>query len=111
MTQLPRLFAALSDRTRLAIVERLLERGEQSAGDLADIADITAPAISRHLKVLRDAGLIRQRVDGTRRIYTAEPAPFQAISSWAISRRDFWEASLARLEAAIQHRHKETPDA
>jgi len=111
MTQLPQLFDALSDRTRLAIVERLLDRGEQSAGDLADIADITAPAISRHLKVLREAGIIRQRVEGPRRIYAVEPAPFQAISSWVIARRDFWEASLSRLEAAIRNRPEETSDA
>ena len=62
MTPLPNIFAALADPTRFAIVERLLAEGEQSAGELADIADITAPAISRHLRVLREAGLVTQRI-------------------------------------------------
>ncbi|MGB3148986.1 MAG: metalloregulator ArsR/SmtB family transcription factor [Paracoccaceae bacterium] len=101
MNNLPPIFAALSDATRFAIIERLLERGEQSAGDLADIADITAPAISRHLKVLREAGLVTQRIDGTRRIYAVAPEPMQAISRWTIAHRDFWEASLDRLARAF----------
>jgi DNA-binding transcriptional ArsR family regulator len=109
MARLPQIFAALSDATRFAIVERLLDKGEQSAGDLADVADITAPAISRHLKVLREAGVVHQRIDGQRRMYSAAPAPLQAISGWAIAHRDFWEASLNRLEAAIASNRKEKP--
>ncbi|MCU9849491.1 metalloregulator ArsR/SmtB family transcription factor [Defluviimonas sp. WL0024] len=108
MTRLPDLFAALADPTRFAIVERLLAEGEQSAGELADIADITAPAISRHLKVLREAGVVTQRIDGQRRIYAVTPEPLQAISAWAIAHRDFWEGSLDRLEAAIRNRRKES---
>lgn len=108
MPQLPEVFAALSDATRFAIVERLLDRGEQSAGDLSDIADITAPAISRHLKVLREAGIVHQRIDRQRRIYSVAPEPLQAISAWVIAHRDFWEGSLNRLEAALNTRRKET---
>ncbi|MDW4549335.1 metalloregulator ArsR/SmtB family transcription factor [Defluviimonas sp. D31] len=108
MTPLPDIFAALADPTRFAIVERLLAEGEQSAGELADIADITAPAISRHLKVLREAGLVTQRIDGQRRIYAVAPRPLQAISAWVIEHRDFWEASFDRLEAAIGNRRKES---
>ncbi|SPH24065.1 Transcriptional repressor SdpR [Defluviimonas aquaemixtae] len=108
MPQLPALFAALSDETRFSIVERLLGKGEQSAGDLADVADITAPAISRHLKVLREAGIVTQRIDGQRRIYAVAPESLQAISSWVIAHRDFWEGSLNRLEAAIENRRTES---
>ncbi|MCB2134929.1 MAG: winged helix-turn-helix transcriptional regulator [Rhodobacteraceae bacterium] len=107
MTRLPDYFAALSDSTRFAIVERLLARGEQSAGDLAHVADITAPAISRHLKILREAGVITRRVDGQRRIYAVAPEPLEAISGWVDAHRKFWEASLDRLEAAINNRRKE----
>lgn len=66
MPELIRHFAALGYPTRFAVVERLLKNGEQSAGALQDVADVSAPAISRHLKVLREAGLIQQRVDGQR---------------------------------------------
>jgi DNA-binding transcriptional ArsR family regulator len=107
MQPLHSLFAALSDETRFAIVTRLLDAGEQSAGELCDVADITAPAISRHLKVLREAGVVTQRIDGQRRIYSVAPEPLAAISSWVIAHRAFWEGSLNRLEAAIKNRKKE----
>ena len=94
-------FAALGDPTRLAIVERLLERGEQSAGALLDAAPISPPAISRHLKVLRMAGVIEQRIDAQRRIYSVRPEAVRTISVWTEGHRAFWEGSLARLEAAI----------
>lgn len=94
-------FAALGDGTRFAIVERLLAEGELSAGDLQDVADISAPAISRHLKVLREAGLISQRVDKQRRIYAVQPAAVRAINGWTMDHADFWNASLERLAMAL----------
>lgn len=104
MTQLPKTFAALADETRFAIVERLMQSGAQSAGDLSDIAPISAPAFSRHLKVLREAGLVTQTIDKQRRIYAIQPEAMQAISDWVISRREFWEGSLDRLEKALTQR-------
>lgn len=101
MSSLPPLFAALSDPTRFAIVERLLAEGECAAGDLADVADISAPAISRHLRTLREAGVIRQRVAGTRRIYSVEPRAMQSIVAWTMDHRTFWEGSLDRLARAF----------
>ncbi len=103
MTDLPKTFAALSDETRFAIVERLLDEGAQSAGDLADVAPISAPAVSRHLKVLRESGVIEQRIAGQRRIYSVRPDMMQAISNWVISHRAFWEGGLNRLEKALKH--------
>ena len=94
-------FSALGDPTRFAIVERLLNEGELSAGALQSAADISAPAISRHLKVLRKAGLIEQRIDAQRRIYAVRPGAVQAINNWTMNHRDFWEHSLNRLEAAL----------
>jgi len=88
--------------TRFAIVEGLLKDGEQSAGALQDVADVSAPAISPHLKVLREAGLIQQRVDGQRRIYSAEAKAIQAISARSMSRKKFWGAGLNRLAAVIE---------
>lgn len=111
MTDLTRTFAALSDPTRLAMVEKLMERGELPAGDLSAGAEISAPAISRHLKVLRNAGLIRQRAEGTHRYYSVRPEAMRAISDWTIDHRAFWQGSLDRLDTllALDPDGKETP--
>lgn len=95
-------FAALGDPTRLAIVDRLLSEGPQSAGDLQDLAAISAPAISRHLKVLREAGVIRREVRAQRRIYSVAPEAIQAIGTWTMTRREFWEGSLDRLTRLLE---------
>jgi DNA-binding transcriptional ArsR family regulator len=101
MKELTKIFAALSDETRFALVTRLLDNGEQPAGALAANTDITAPAISRHLKVLREAGVIRQRAEGTKRFYSVRPEAMQAISGWTMDHQSFWEASLNRLDAFL----------
>ncbi|MGB5559661.1 MAG: metalloregulator ArsR/SmtB family transcription factor [Paracoccaceae bacterium] len=103
MSDLTTHFAALGDPVRFAIVERLLSTGEQSAGELLDVADVSAPAISRHLKVLREAGLITRRIDAQRRIYSVEPSAIGMIGAWTMSHRDFWEAGLDRLAAALDN--------
>lgn len=101
MSDLPATFAALGDPIRFAIVERLLKEGELSAGALQEGATVTPPAISRHLKVLRGAGIVEQRVDRQRRLYSVRPEAVQAIGAWTISHREFWEASVRRLERAL----------
>jgi len=101
MTTLTRTFAALSDATRLAMVERLMTEGELPAGTLAEGAEMSAPAVSRHLKVLREAGLVRQRIDGTRRLYSVRPETLKAVADWTMDHRAFWEAGLGRLEALL----------
>ncbi len=106
MNQLATTFAALGDSTRFAIVERLLTEGELSAGSLQEGTGISAPAVSRHLKVLRNAGVIEQRIDKQRRLYTARPQAVQAVAAWTISHREFWETSLSRLEAALNEEMK-----
>ncbi len=97
MQSLTRTFAALSDDTRLAVVEQLMADGELPAGALVASADISGPAMSRHLKTLREAGLIRQRIDGTRRLYSVRPEALRAVSDWTIQHRLFWESGLDRL--------------
>ncbi len=101
MSDLSVTFAALGDATRFAIVERLLKEGELSAGGLQDGAEISPPAISRHLKVLRTAGIIEQRVDKQRRMYSVRPEAVQAIGAWTMSHREFWQHSLERLERVL----------
>jgi len=94
-------FSALGDATRFTIVERLLTEGELSASTLQQGTEISAPAISRHLKVLRQSGIVRQRVDAQRRLYSVRPEAVRAINSWTMDHREFWQASLDRLEAAL----------
>lgn len=90
-------FSALSDGTRFAIVEQLMDAGELPAGELIEGKGMSGAAISRHLKVLRDAGLVQQRVQGTQRMYSVRPEGLRAIANWTISKRQFWESSLDRL--------------
>ncbi|MFA3919190.1 ArsR/SmtB family transcription factor [Ruegeria hyattellae] len=94
-------FSALSDQTRMSIVEQLMAEGELAAGELIEGRGMSGAAISRHLKVLREAGLVRQRVQGTHRLYTVDGRGLQAIADWTISKRAFWETSLDRLDTAI----------
>ena len=102
MPDLTSKFAALGDPTRFSIVERLLVEGQLSAGQLQDVADISAPAISRHLKVLRQAGVIVQTVDKQRRIYSVRPAALSEINDWMMDHETFWRTSLDRLAAALE---------
>ena len=106
MSNLSSTFAALGDATRFAIVERLLSEGELSAGNLQDEVTISPPAISRHLKVLRNAGVIQQRIDKQRRMYSVRPEAVQSIGAWTMSHREFWQKSLDRLEVALMQESK-----
>lgn len=103
-------FGALSDPTRLAIVERLLSEGERTAGEIAQPFAMTKPAISKHLKVLEDAGLIERRVDRQWRVCRARPEAIKAIDDWMKRYRSFWEASLDRLGELIEKQAKEADD-
>ena len=101
MSDLTRTFAALSDPTRLSLVETLIRRGELPAGNLVAEAAISAPAISRHLKVLREAGLVEQRAQGTHRFYAVRPEALRAIVDWTMDHRAFWSTSLDRLDTLL----------
>lgn len=95
-------FSALSDATRFSIVEQLMQDGELPAGDLIEGRGMSGAAISRHLKVLREAGLVQQRVQGSQRMYSIQPEGLRAIAEWTISKRQFWESSLDRLNDLIE---------
>ncbi|MBM1308736.1 winged helix-turn-helix transcriptional regulator [Sulfitobacter mediterraneus] len=101
MNNMTRTFAALADPTRLTVVEELMQRGEMPAGDLVSHVGMSPPAVSRHLKVLREAGVVTQRADGTKRYYRVAPESMRAIVDWTIAHRSFWEASLDRLDAIL----------
>ncbi|MFK7834774.1 MAG: ArsR/SmtB family transcription factor [Sulfitobacter sp.] len=96
-----RTFSALSDPTRLHVVEKLMRQGELPVADLVSDAGMSAPAMSRHLKVLREAGVVTQRAEGTKRYYRVAPSALQSISDWTVEHARFWEASLDRLGAVL----------
>lgn len=91
-------FGALADPTRLAIVERLLQSGDLTAGEIAAPFDISKPAISRHLKVLEDAGFIERRTQRQFRVFRARRDGFAEIEDWMERGRAFWNGSFDRLE-------------
>ncbi|MGL1920535.1 MAG: metalloregulator ArsR/SmtB family transcription factor [Hyphomicrobiales bacterium] len=99
--QLTNTFSALGNATRFAIVERLLQEGELPAGAFLDMNDVSPPAMSRHFKVLREAGIVSRRIDKQQRIYSVRPQAVQQIADWSISYRKFWETGLDRLAKAL----------
>jgi DNA-binding transcriptional ArsR family regulator len=82
-------FTAVADPTRRRIIELLAER-ELAAGDIARRFDMTAPAVSQHLKILRNAELIRVRTDAQRRMYALEPRGLAELDAWIGRYRHFW---------------------
>jgi DNA-binding transcriptional ArsR family regulator len=101
MTPLPAVFAALADPTRLAIVERLLREGERSAGDIAAPFSISKPAISKHLRVLEEAGLIERRIDRQWRMVRARPEAIRVVDDWVERHRSFWTSAFDRLDRVL----------
>jgi DNA-binding transcriptional ArsR family regulator len=92
---------ALADPTRRQIVE-LLGRGERASGEIAERFDISAPAVSQHLKVLKEARLVQVRVEGQRRVYSLDPEGLQMIDAWLAGVRRFWAGRLDALEHALR---------
>ena len=95
-------FAALADPTRRAILARLAQ-GDSSVGELVKPFPISAPAISRHLRVLESASLIERKVDAQWRICRLNPPGLRVAADWLSQYRDFWENSLDRLVEALEH--------
>ena len=92
-----RTFAALGDDTRVQIVD-LLADGERSVGELVAHFRMSQPAVSQHLRVLRDAGIVDVRPDAQRRLYRLRPEPFREIDAWLARYKSFWSDRLDSLE-------------
>ena len=93
-------FTALSDPTRRHIVESLA-LGEASFGELAGQFDMSRPAVSQHLKVLKAAGIVSSRADAQRRIYSLSDTGLDEVEAWLQKVRTFWNQRLDRLEALL----------
>lgn len=100
MTSLDRSFAALADPVRRALIDRLAE-GEASVQDLARPFAISQPAISRHLKVLEEAGLIETRIAGTARPRRLKPEAVAELWEWLGRYRAQWEARFEKMDAVL----------
>jgi DNA-binding transcriptional ArsR family regulator len=92
--------AVLADPIRREIVA-LLAAGDQGAGELAGRFPVTRPAISRHLRVLREAGLVQVRADGQRRVYSLDPRPLSELDAWLAPYRRLWAQRLDALDTEI----------
>jgi len=93
-----RLISALADPTRRAVFEKLRD-GPRPVGEIAQGLPVTRPAVSQHLKVLKDAGLVTDRSVGTRRIYYIDPKGLGAMRAWL---DQFWDAALTAFAAEIE---------
>ena len=90
-------FEAIAEPNRRRILD-LLRGGERPAGDVVDALGISQPGVSKHLKLLREAGLVRVRADGQRRLYRAEPRQLASVETWLRPHLAFWRERLDDLE-------------
>lgn len=97
-------FQALADPTRRAVLD-LLRRGSQPAGQIASAFPVSRPAISKHLRLLRRAHLVREHREGRHRVYQLNPEPLRAVDSWIEQYRVFWASSLNNLKAFVEAEH------
>jgi len=103
-------FDVLGDPVRRRILELLVD-GEQTSGAIVAVVQqefaISQPAVSQHLRVLRDAGFTAVRVDGPRRLYSVDPAPLQTVDAWLDRFRGFWEQRLDALATEVARGKRE----
>lgn len=98
-------FEILADPTRRRIIE-VLRTGESQVGDVVEKAGIHQSGVSRHLRILSDAGFVSMRPDGQRRLYALKPEPFRELDGWLAEYRDLWEARLDRFGAALEKKQQ-----
>jgi DNA-binding transcriptional ArsR family regulator len=95
------IFGALADPTRREVLD-LLRHGSQPAGRIAEAFPVSRPAISKHLRLLRRAQLVKERREGRHRVYQLNPAPLRAVDSWLSDYRIFWQMNLSSLKAFVE---------
>jgi DNA-binding transcriptional ArsR family regulator len=96
-------FQTLADPTRRRILDSL-RHGERQVNDIVEQAGVHQSGVSRHLRILSEAGFVSMRPDGQRRLYALEPAPFRELDVWLAQYRSLWEARLDRFGAALETR-------
>jgi len=101
-------FQALADPTRRSIVEAL-RYGERQVNDIVEQTSIHQSGVSRHLRILQEAGFVSVRPEGQRRLYRLRPEPFRELENWLAQYRNLWEARLDRLGAALEKQQSSGP--
>ena len=96
-------FAALADPTRARIVD-VLASGAHTVNDIVELFPISQPSISRHLRVLREAGLVSVESAGRQRVYRLDPAPLREIDDWLARYRKFWARKLDALDSHLDEK-------
>ena len=99
------IFDALGDPTRRAILE-LLRETPRAAGDIASHFPVSRPAIAKHVRVLREAGLVRERAEGRHRIYELNAAPLAGVDRWLQPYRAFWASRLVAIKNLVESKEK-----
>src|SRR5262245_60555161 len=99
------LFQTLADPTRRLVVEALRD-GERQVNDIVRQAGIHQSGVSRHLRILRNAGFVSMRADGQRRLYSLRAEPFHQLEAWLAPYRDLWAARLDRFGVALEQQQK-----
>ena len=93
---------ALADDTRRAVLDHLRQTGAQPVGAIAELFPISRPAISKHLRILLDAHLVRQSQQGRYRVYELDPAPLALVDEWLVPYRMFWTKRLGELKTFVE---------
>ena len=101
-------FAIIAEPSRRAILS-LLASCERSVGDLEDRLNLTQPSVSKHLRVLREAGFVESRVDAQRRLYRINPEPLMEVDAWLAPFRRFWSGHVDALERHLDRMDQPTP--
>jgi DNA-binding transcriptional ArsR family regulator len=101
-------FAIIAEPSRRAILS-LLASSEQSVGDLEEQLRLPQPSISKHLRVLREAGFVESRVDAQRRVYRIRPEPLMEVDTWLAPFRRFWSAHVDALERHLDRMNPPPP--
>ena len=99
------LFAVVAEPSRRRILDRLLQ-AESSVNELVDVLGLAQPAVSKHLRVLRDSGLVTTRVDAQRRIYALDSRPLAEIDEWLQAYRKTWNRHIDALAEHLDRQHR-----
>ena len=99
-------FTVLADPTRRRMLE-VLREGERAVGELVDEVDIEQSGVSRHLRIMREAGFVSVRRDAQRRLYSVEPEPLRELDAWLADYRQQWEESFEKVDAHLERRKEE----
>ncbi|TLZ18819.1 MAG: winged helix-turn-helix transcriptional regulator [Gammaproteobacteria bacterium] len=102
------IFAIIAEPSRRAILS-LLASSERSVGDIEEQLRLPQPSVSKHLRVLREAGFVESTVDAQRRLYRLRPEPFQEVDAWLAPFRRFWSAHVDALERHLDRMHQSRP--